>query len=353
MKLRIAVNPHHKGKHPAGLSPEAERAWFRWYNGGFENHIVTVDELAAEIAQGHGYTAQHRDYRKADNFLCGQHVGLDFDQLPAGTTLADLVARYPFIAEYAALLHTTASHTPDAPRARVLFVLDRPIGDAGKYTDLAEALLWRFETADPSCKDACRLFFGAADCEVLLPGNVLTLQVAADALVHPWRAWKEDQARQAQAAAAGRVTADAGDVPAQRLEERKNKLLDRVVLAPEGEKYYTLRDISRVMGGYVAGGYYTESDARAWLQAAIEARRDTVKSMRHAYATIDEGLAYGRRAPLHFELRERQESEPAEPAPENELAGLEALIRELPAGDPAWPLLVGYYYRARGAEVPA
>jgi len=81
--MKIAVNMTHRGKHPAGMDKAASDLWWRQYNGGFKNHDLTPEELSLAIAEGHGYTTQHTGYRKAANFITGQHIGLDFDDLPA------------------------------------------------------------------------------------------------------------------------------------------------------------------------------------------------------------------------------------------------------------------------------
>jgi hypothetical protein len=308
--VKIAINWTHKGKNPKGLSVKAIGAWFGEYNGGFKNHDLTPEELALAIVEGHGYTTQHTDYRKAANFIAGQHIGLDFDVLPSRRTLQDIVDGDPFIAEYAGLLHTTASHTPEAPRARVLFFLDRPIHDAEKYTELARALLDRYNQADPTCKDACRLFFGAEDCEILLSGNTLTLADAAHNLIYPYRAKLEKAEAERQTVSNNRVVVRAGDVSGKLLESHSQSLLDNVYNAPDGQKYFTLRDISRTFGGYIASGYYSEGDVRNWLRAAIDAR--SIESQDHAYTTIDRGIEYGKGEPLHFELSKSGKPEATE-----------------------------------------
>ena len=319
--MKIAVNMTHRGKHPAGMDKAASDLWWRQYNGGFKNHDLTPEELSLAIAEGHGYTTQHTGYRKAANFITGQHIGLDFDDLPASDRpLQDLIDGDSFIADYAGLLHTTASHTPESPRARVLFFLAQAIYSAERYTLLAQALLDRYSQADPACKDACRLFFGAEDCEILLSGNTLTLEDAVHLLIYPYRAKLEKAKAESQAAAKSRVVVKAGDVSAKLLESHSQRLLDHVYNAPDSQKYLTLRDISRTFGGYVAGGYYTEVDARNWLRAAINTR--DVTSIDHAYTTIDQGITYGKGEPLYFDL-----SEPAgQPAPEKPDI----------QGDPSW-----------------
>lgn len=355
--MKIAINSEHSGKHPTHLSDQALKAWWAWFNGGFKNVETSLSGLEKHIYWGHAYTTQHADYRKASNYLGGQHVGLDFDRLVAGTTIESIVDDDPFIAGYAALLHTTASHTPQEPRIRVLFVLDRPIREALKYTLLAEALLDRYDLADPSCKDACRLFFGAEGCETLLLGNVMTLEDAADLLVLPYREKLEQQHEPApQIEPVG-----SGNVPPGILERHSRRLLQHIADAPEGEKYYRLRDISRTFGGYIAGGYYDELSVKGWLEAEIRART-TVKNLNAAYRTIGDGIAYGKADPLYFDLgavsqaiSEKEEtlgmaidgSWRSKTVGER-VAELEALISELEGVDPAYLPAVEEYGRLKG-----
>lgn len=295
MKIKLAVNRSFQGKPTGGDLT----GFFREYNGRFENVELTDDQIMAEVQAGHGLTTQHRGYRHGKNFICGQHIGLDFDTEDDNSRLANLI-QDPFIERYAGLLYTTASHTEDKPRARVLFFLDRPIYDPAKYAELATALLWHFGQADQSCKDPARLFFGAVNCQTAISGNVLPLEHAARDLVMPFRAWQEiNRAERAANAQTRRVVA-AGDVAATVLQNHSDKLLGHVRAAPDGQKHHTLRDISRTFGGYVATGYYTFQEAEAWLQAAIRSNPGHVKSLHAADITISQGLYYGMMEPLDF-----------------------------------------------------
>lgn len=346
MKILIATNPNHTGKYPAGwadMSQLSRDTWWRKFNGQFCNVALSVDDLAASIQSGYAYTAQHHSYRRAANFTAAQHLALDFDN---GATLAELAAD-PFILAHAAIIHTTPSHTPENPRARVVFILDRPITNAKKYTELSEALVWRFKTADQSCKDAARFYFGAPGCELVTLPNILTLETAAAELVFPHRAAMADQ----RPVIDNRQIITAADVPAELLRAHRDRLLWRVESAPDGEKYYTLRNIAYTFGGYVAGGYYDHTQAVDWLGAAIRSNKNSVKSLSAADKTIAAAVAAGKAKTLHFELRDNQptpETDPqTAPAPaadrtwreearQEYLAQLETLLREIDASDPAW-----------------
>lgn len=160
-----------RSKIPAGdaLWPE--------FNGSFENMELEPQEIANMIYTGHPFTTWHRNHwRHTNNYELGQHIGIDFDTEDERSTLPYL-AKDKFISRYANLLYTTPSHRPEAPRARVLFLLDTPIHQAKNYGAAASALLWLFGTADRQCKDAARFFYGSIDCDVeWMPDNVLPLE---------------------------------------------------------------------------------------------------------------------------------------------------------------------------------
>jgi len=151
----------------------------RWakFNASFRNHALAPGYLLDVIYNGKAITTHHKDnWRATKNYLCGQHIGLDFDSENEFSTLAYL-QQDKFIQRYASFLHTTISHTPERPRSRVIFLLDQPIYQAKNYALAASALLWLFGTADRQCKDAARFFYGAPGCEFVYFNQVLPLDV--------------------------------------------------------------------------------------------------------------------------------------------------------------------------------
>jgi hypothetical protein len=151
----------------------------RWsaFNRSFHNLQLDASDLLDVVYTGRAITTHHRNnWRATENYLCGQHIGLDFDTEDTRSTLAHL-DNDKFVARYAAFVHTTISHTPDHPRARVIFLLDQPIIQPKNYALAASALLWLFGTADRQCKDVCRFFYGAPGCDVEYINRVLPLDV--------------------------------------------------------------------------------------------------------------------------------------------------------------------------------
>ena len=146
------------------------------FNGGFENCEVDPVQLMDTVYSGKAITTQHNVWRKAENYILGQHLALDFDSEDERSTILKL-EQDKFIQKYASFIHTTISHKPDAPRARVVFVLDTPIMQAENYALAASALLWLYGAADRQCKDPARFYYGAPGCDMEYIGNVLPLDV--------------------------------------------------------------------------------------------------------------------------------------------------------------------------------
>jgi len=149
-------------------------AW-KNFNAGFDNVELSDIEIMKAVNHGQAITTWHKDnWRTSENFICGQHIGLDFDSGTKASSM-DCLAKDSFIAKYANFLYTTVSHTQEEPRSRVIFLLDKPIQQAVNYTNAVRSLLWLFDSADRQCKDAVRFFYGSLNCEMKHLGNVLTI----------------------------------------------------------------------------------------------------------------------------------------------------------------------------------
>ncbi len=287
--MRISINQNYRGKMPENLSPPQIKDWWRKFNGDFRNFdLPSTEQLIWAIQEGFAYTSQHTKYRKKDNFLCGQHIGLDFDTGDERSSFKNLLEN-DFIHQNASFLHTTYSHRDTMPRSRVIFILEHPIFSRRKYSLLTEAFAATFSLhsgADQSCKDPVRLFFGAVKCEVLKLNHILSLHRAAE-IVHPYK----EKLRQ-QPSIAGGTTLEGN------ANGRIQYLLDKVAAAPDGTKWFTLVNISRTLGGYVGAGYFDEESARHLLLQAISPRADDLNNANDA---ISWGLRTGREDPIYME----------------------------------------------------
>lgn len=150
---------------------------WRQFNASFQNADCSVAQVMDAIYNGYPVTTQLKaPWRTSENYLMGQHLALDFDNEDKTSTI-DYLIKDKFINKYGTFIHTTISHKPEAPRARVFFILDQPIHQAKNYTLAASALIWLFGTADPQCKDAVRFFYGAPGCDFEFIGGFLPLGV--------------------------------------------------------------------------------------------------------------------------------------------------------------------------------
>jgi len=166
---------------PGEKLPKDDSRWGK-HTSSFDPQEISVDELMTAIRKGYSFSAEMEDgYRNGDNFISAQHLGLDFDTEDENSSLAVLV-NDPFIKEYSTFLYTSASHTPEKPRARVIFILDKPVTDADKYSQYATVLTEKFYLSDGQCKDAARFWYGSKNCKGKYLGNKLPIEVLDELL---------------------------------------------------------------------------------------------------------------------------------------------------------------------------
>jgi hypothetical protein len=157
----------------SGKLPQGDRRWGE-FNDSFENLTLASIEIANLIYKGYSFTTWHDGRRSLANFICGQHVAIDMDTGDERSTI-DTLAAHPWVRMYASLIYTTPSHTTEAPRARVLFLLDTPVTNAAAYGEIVQFVMSQFDDPDTSCKDASRFFYGSKDCDLLTLDGVLPL----------------------------------------------------------------------------------------------------------------------------------------------------------------------------------
>jgi hypothetical protein len=132
-----------------------------WAYGAYETVHWTPEQITQHVTSGKAISiaAYKNDWRKEENFLTAQIMGIDFDE---GQDVQAL-AIDPFIEEHAYLIYPTPSSTTEAPRSRILFILDQLMTDVSLYRRMLLRLLTKFavKDADKKCKDAARQFYGS------------------------------------------------------------------------------------------------------------------------------------------------------------------------------------------------
>ncbi|MGA4047913.1 plasmid replication protein, CyRepA1 family [Ralstonia nicotianae] len=162
-RYKVAVNPRIINK--VDKNDKAQCGVLTW---NFKNEELTLAELANVVKEGHPFCAHHHDGRKTEHFICSDVLAVDID---GGMRLEEALED-PYVRQHAGFVYPTVSHTVDAHRFRMVFALERTITDPQEMRAAYVGLIRRFG-GDGSCKDACRLFYGARGCQPIMLGNVL------------------------------------------------------------------------------------------------------------------------------------------------------------------------------------
>lgn len=148
-------------------------------------------------SDGYAFCARLTGPRRSRATFAAMYLaGVDFDE---GTSIEDVLDRYPLARNHASFAYQTSSHTPERPRTRLVFCLEVPITDAADAGELLAALAYNFgdEKPDKSVFQAERLWYGAPGKHSAWIGGRLGPGEAAE-LVAAWRAsdackpWRED-----------------------------------------------------------------------------------------------------------------------------------------------------------------
>jgi len=120
---------------------------------------VSIPDFFTHITSGNAWAVgtYRGDHRAKENFIQSQVMALDLDErsIAQAFDTSDL-------AQFAALLHQTPTHTPETPKTRVVFVLDKAIKTVESYERGVLGILHHYTslTPDTSCKDAARYYYG-------------------------------------------------------------------------------------------------------------------------------------------------------------------------------------------------
>jgi hypothetical protein len=140
---------------------------------GWRAEEVDLKGLIEHVTAGHAFAPQYKgEHRKGTNFICASFFAADVDD---GVTLEE-ARDNAFINSYAACIYTTASHTNERHRFRVVFVAETAVELGQDYADINLALAFKIG-GDLSTSDKGRCFFGSRSAQVWKPGHVLPSEV--------------------------------------------------------------------------------------------------------------------------------------------------------------------------------
>lgn len=151
----------------------------RVFNHAFSPVDLSVSELAEQISLGYAFCPQFKNGRRQSaNFKTAGYLAVDIDH---GLDIESAQGS-DFYQNYASLLYTTASHSAQAHRFRVVFELESTIDDPERMKAALTGLIAKFG-GDQSCNDACRIFFGSVSCELHLHNKKLPADIVEELIV--------------------------------------------------------------------------------------------------------------------------------------------------------------------------
>jgi hypothetical protein len=288
-RIRVSINRAYRGKWPASAFGRIDKP------NNWKVEQTTPRDFAIAIYRGYAFTMVFDGKRHESNFSEAWHFALDFDGGDEACSF-DALMEDDLINFFSSFLYYTPSANPEEGiyKTRAVFVFEDPIVDLGQYRLFAEAMLHRFPTADQACKDGARLFFGAEKCQLLDNWSIMTAGTVGEII----RQFQESRPPERKRSVVnGKIVkpTSAGGLGLSKL----NYLANKCASAADGEKYVTLRNCSVAVGGYVAGGYLAESEAKQALVDAVDSMNN-VRDKSHAIKAIDEGISHGKTMPLYF-----------------------------------------------------
>ena len=272
-------------------------AQFNWtaFNRTFQPTRMTPREMAIHIWHGHPFTPVWHEARREENFVSAGHIACDFDAGDETSSLDYLLRVGTFAWMFASFGYATPSSTDEAPRSRLVFVLEFPIYEAVEYRAVYQAVAWCIARdgsyTDPACKDPLHLYYGSPRCKVAPNWSVLGV-ATIEYILEEYKAAHPPAPPKAAPAL----------VPVEPDEKRVNGMLARlgrrVSAAPLGEGHITLLRQARLAGGYIASNALDEAAVIRELTAAAMSRPEA--NAAEIERAIADGIANGKGQPLQF-----------------------------------------------------
>lgn len=216
-KLLVAVNFQRRDKMTSDLPP----SMWKWFNNGFSNVELSLDETIDAIHRGHSFCPRHLHrhvevpdgkggtklcaYRHSINYMFTNTVGIDFD---GGTVSLEKLKQDDLFHRTGKLAYTTVSSTNEDGgwRVRAVWTLEKGIVKLENMRQLKRALAFRYKT-DPCDGNAMHAYSGNRFDNFLYikaEDNILTL-AEAERLVNEYKAMVAIEQEQARRAAERRL----------------------------------------------------------------------------------------------------------------------------------------------------
>lgn len=320
-QVQVAINSEIRYK--ANLQTDRRAQSSLTFNYCVEN--LSLSELAERIRQRHSITAvcfnsEGRFHRAKADFKALDIGGVDIDNDDGGAYVTiDEALRHPFIRENCAIAYTTASHTEDLHKYRLLFAAPFTITNIALAEEFIAALMWKITrevvTCDEACSDASRFFYGTGENgQVVIVNDRRMHMEAFNKLLSEYRgAMHPEPKKEAPTPkhTMPHVEFDAGYIFSEDAEDRRDQYRARAIQTATkmiddsrpGNRHLCRRNAARLLGGYVAGGFFALEEARQILSDVVARNTDNHANALH---TVEDGLTDGLSMPFTFEALEAE-----------------------------------------------
>lgn len=140
-------------------------------NSEFKPATLTIQGLEDAVKAGHAFCALMDGDRNKENFVSSDLIVIDIDD---GLTL-EQAQIHPLVVDCATLIYTSASHTADHHKFRIIFVLEKTISDPVEFEEAVGCFIREFN-ADRKPKSAASLFYGNTDAQTFLANKGLSTE---------------------------------------------------------------------------------------------------------------------------------------------------------------------------------
>lgn len=138
---------------------------------------MTMLDVAMAVSDRHVLSAWYTGAARLENYLCGQMVGVDFDNETKESAI-EVVTSTRLINTTGGIVYSTQSSKPEKPRTRALFFLSRPVFDSDVHRHIARGLSG-FLLSGRSETNPNRMFHGTGDeGRIIVLGHVLDFESA-------------------------------------------------------------------------------------------------------------------------------------------------------------------------------
>lgn len=251
----------------------------------YVNEEIDPIELVGVVATGQSFASWSGTPRNASNWQCCQFVGVDLEN--HSDAALEIAEEHDFYRRYGYMGYTTMSHTDEAPRSRLIFLLDKPVDnrEMWHWGALAIAEMWS-PVSDLGSADRGRAFLGNPNAVIEVNGRVL--RYSTFAMLSRQRELMERKRKFDQRNFVRQAGSGSGLPP----DEHMARWLEKIRMSPEGSRNVTLNRCAFMVGRYVIGkgGIDKSTAVQLLIEAGIATGLDVQEADKTVRLAVEKGM---------------------------------------------------------------